>query len=198
MNENGQKATSGLDHAIDLVAREMTNLDAPAGTRVAVLARIENAPARTGSTLLPRWAWAPGVAVVVLAVSAAVWFARPAVRPESVTVRHDASSTPAAGTTQPQPRPSETLASAGAAASLLPGLTVEPRAAAVQPEEIATAAPEMGPAALPQPEPIVLAALGPDALQIPDISIAPFGDFKPITIQDIPVGSTEIQRRQNR
>jgi len=209
------ETTSPLDQAIDAVAREMTALDSPAGMRADVLARIEDVP-RPGSALLPRWALAAGMAVLVLAVAAAVWFARPGGRLESVTARHDTSSMPAAGATQVQPeasgavagagpvtagterglQPSGTLASTALATNTRPAGdagTAAGGAAAVQPDENATATPEMGPAALAQLDPIVIAAIGPDAIHVPDIGVEPLVDPKPITIQDIPVGSSEPQ-----
>jgi len=209
------ETTSSLDRAIDTVAREMTALDSPAGMRADVLARIEGAP-RPGTALVPRWAWAVGLAVVVLAVSATVWFAGPGRRPESVTVRHDTSSMPAAGATQiqpeasgavagagpvtagtePGPQPSGTLTSTALATNTRPvgdAGTAAGGAAAVQPDENATATPEMGPAALAQLNPIVIAAIGPDAIHVPDIGVEPLVDPKPITIQDIPVGAGEPQ-----
>jgi len=211
------ETTSSLDQAIDAVAREMTALDSPAGMRADVLARIEDVP-RPGSALLPRWALAAGMAVLVLAVAAAVWFARPGGRLESVTARHDTSATPAAGATAsqpsrnlasaglvtrattPGPQPSGALTMTGPAAGIparaLSGGgagTAAGGAAAVQPDENATATPEMGPAALAQLDPIVIAAIGPDAIHVPDIGVEPLVDPKPITIQDIPVGSSEPQ-----
>ena len=56
---------SDLDQAIDAVAREMTRMDAPATMRADVLARIEGGRTRAAAGL-PRWAWAAGMAVVVL------------------------------------------------------------------------------------------------------------------------------------
>ncbi|MCX6545896.1 MAG: hypothetical protein NTV05_15965 [Acidobacteria bacterium] len=178
-----------LDQAIDAVAREMTALDAPAGMRAEVLARIESAP-RPGSAVLPRWALAAGVAVLVLTVATALWVARPGDRPESATARHDTSSTPAAVTTPSQPQPSGNLVSAG----LETGGTAKPVArgvAAVQPDENVIPTPEMGPTALARLDPIVIPELGPEAIHIPDIDIEPLGDLKPITIPDISVGSGE-------
>jgi len=212
------EAASDLDQAIDVVAREMTALDAPAGMRADVLARIEGLP-RPGTALLPRWAWAAGLAVLVLAVAAAVWFARPGDRAESVTAKQDSSSMPAAGATQSQLQASGTLASAGSVtsgtepgpqpsrtlASTALAITARPAggagpaasgAAAAEPDQNATDTPEMGPPALAQLDPIVIAAIGPDAIHVPDIGVEPLVDPKPITIQDIPVGSGEPQRPQ--
>jgi len=187
--------TSSLDQAIDAVAREMTALDAPAGMRAEVLARIESERERSAGWL-PRWAWAGGVAVVVLAMASTVWFARPGDRSESAAARHDTSSMPAAGAPQSQQPASGELAGAAlAAGTQLAGATgpAARDAAAAEPDPNATATPEMGPPPLAQSAPIVLVALGPDAIHIPDISIDPLGDLKPITIQDIPVGSGEPQ-----
>jgi hypothetical protein len=201
---NGEAAPSldqaaDLDHAIDVVAREMTAVDASAGMRAAVLVRIEGERERSAGWL-PRWVWAAGVAVVVLAVAATVWFGRPGDRSESAAARHDTSSMPAAGAPQSQQPASGVLASAGLATDTRTG--TQPAgdaglaardAAAAEPDPNATATPEMGPPPLAQSAPIVLVALGPDAIHIPDISIDPLGDLKPITIQDIPVGSGEPQ-----
>ena len=191
-----------IDRAIDVVAREMTALDASAGMRAEVLARIESAPPRTGLGSLPRWATAASLAVVVLAVAAVVWFERPGGRPESVAGRPNSPTTNATGGARSEPRASQTLASAGPA-STAPAEVRSVRngnpaagggAATAEPGETATAEIDgMGPAALAPPDPIVLAAVGPAALHIPDIGIEPIGELKPITIQDIPVGSTEIK-----
>jgi len=191
---------SQIDEAIDLVAREMTNLDAPAGMRAEVLARIESAPSRTGFALLPRLATAVSLAVIVLAVAAVLWFARPANRPETVAAINHSSPAQAPRAAKPETRSSETPAHTGLAsttpAGTRTGAATGPAAGGAipaQPDQNATGAADMGPAALAQPEPIVIAALGPDALQIPAIGVEPIGDLKPITIQDIPVGSTENQ-----
>jgi len=187
--------TSSLDQAIDAVAREMTAVDAPATMMAEVLARIEGERERSAGWL-PRWAWAGGVAVVVLAMASTVWFARPGDRSESAAARHDTSSMPAAGAPQSQQPASGELAGAAlAAGTQLAGATgpAARDAAAAEPDPNATATPEMGPPPLAQPEPIAFVALGPDAIHIPDIGIGPIGDLKPITIQDIPVGSGEPQ-----
>ena len=189
-----------MDLAIDEVAREMTAMDAPAGMRAAVVERIEGA-ARSGRLMMPRWALAAGTAVVVLAVAAAVWFARPAVRPESVNAKHVVSSRPATGPDRSQAQPERSLASTALAAGVPAGSTAPGRAGAAvagQADANQTAAPEMGPAPLPGPDPIVLADLGPHALAITSISVTPLEDIQPIAIKDIPVGPTETQRRQDR
>jgi len=187
--------TSSLDQAIDAVAREMTAVDAPATMMAEVLARIEGERERSAGWL-PRWAWAAGVAVVVLAMASTVWFARPGDRSESAAARHDSSPTLATGGARSEPQPSGVLASAALAAGTQPAGAAGPAArdaAAAEPDPNATATLEMGPAALAQPDPIAFVALGPDAIHIPDIGIEPIGDLKPITIQDIPVGSGEPQ-----
>ena len=193
------EAGLSLDQAIDVVAREMTALDAPAGMRAEVLARIEGAP-RVGSPLMTRWTTAASVAVVVLAVVATVWFARPGERTESVNATHNTSSTLATSGARPEPQPSEKLTARGLAASMpagdQPSAGVRPAtrgAVSVQPGQDLHPRPEMGPAALVALEPIVLAKVGPDAIHIPDIGIEPLADLKPITIQDIPPGSTDSQ-----
>ncbi len=193
------EGASSLDDAIDVVAREMTNIDAPARLRADVLVRIEETP-RSATALLPRWAIAAGMAVVVLAVTAAVWLARPGDRPGLVVSKHDSSSTQARGGVRAKTQPLGIQASVGVAESAQTdarpggaGGAVARAAVAAQPDQTATAAPEMGPAALGQPEPIAIAALGPNALHIPAIGIEPLGELKPITIQDLPVDSGEPQ-----
>jgi len=200
-NPEDGRTPDAIDHAIDVVAREMTNVDAPAGLRAAVLARIENASPRSGMARLPRWATAASLAIVVLAVAAVVWIERPGGRPESVGARVDSATATATGGAKSEPRSSETLASAGPAAaapadartSRNGGPVAGGGAATAEPGENVTRADDAGPAALAPPDPIVLAAVGPAALHIPDIGIEPIGELKPITIQDIPVGSTEIK-----
>ncbi|MCX6538457.1 MAG: hypothetical protein NT151_05915 [Acidobacteria bacterium] len=198
---------SAIDQAIDVVAREMTRMEAPATMRAEVLARIEGEGERAAGQL-PRWAWAAGMAVIVMAVAATVWFGRPGDQPESVTARHDSSSIPAAGAAKPQPQPSGTLANAGLATGAGSARHSQSQSAPVRTgvrhgagvtggntpaAETAGAVEETGPSPLAQPDPIAIAALGPDAIHIPDIGVEPLVDLKPITIQDIPVGSTEIQ-----
>ncbi|MEI6669169.1 MAG: hypothetical protein WCP29_13525, partial [Acidobacteriota bacterium] len=71
------------------------------------------------------------------------------------------------------------------------GRTVPP--APGNPGPAATAAPDAGPDALSGPTPIVIVDIEPAAVRVPEIGVAPIGELKPITIQDIPGGPGPVQ-----
>jgi hypothetical protein len=195
-----------LDHAIEVAAREMTSVDAPGSMRAAVLARIETAPG--GFARLPRWAMAGGVAGLALAVAFAVWMMRPVSTPDAVTATQTTPAASPTGGSRPESDSAQTLArltpvttgsaSVPASGAVRNGAASSGAAAAILAVDGATGRLEMGPPPLAAPAPIVIDALAPVAIAIPEIGIAPLGDLKPITIQDMTTGSTEPQRRQDR
>jgi len=210
-----QKRDVDLDAAIDAVAREMTNLEAPASLRAEVLARIE-APAAGRWLGWQRWSLAAGAAVVVIA-AVAIWWptgpgdvrgtGRQAGVTDAPSVRSaefqpgvsDAPSGRSAGLQArgtgtaavrdiglPRPEPGQREARGTGSASVR-GTEPEPR--------VDEATPDFGPAPLAGPPPIAIDALAPGAIDIAEMQVPALEQIQPIAIKDIPIGSTDPQRR---
>jgi len=184
-----------LDRAIDAVAHEMTNAEAPVALRARVLARIDESR-QQGGFGMPRWAWA-GALTLVIATAAGIWLSVPTVhqpQPDGAfaTVTAPAGPPPAVESGAPPTItgiPSSTPQQVASTATR--GTRARVRAQHVEPG-LAWAA---GPAPLPAPDPIAIDTLLPDALAIPGIDVAPLGEIQPITIPTASPGLPEPQRR---
>ncbi|MDO8834903.1 MAG: hypothetical protein Q7V01_04875 [Vicinamibacterales bacterium] len=179
-----------LNRAIDTVARDMVSAESPASLPAAVTARIEE-DRRGRGVAFSRWAWAAaGTAVVVVAVG--TWLVQPTDQPHSegsfVTVSTPAGTPPVTSSGTPP----VTVATTGAP----PPVTARVRTPSSRPPH--GLAWEAGPEPLAGPEPIVIDALSPDSLEIPEIHIAPIADIEPITIPAAGPGLPEPQRRDSR
>ena len=197
----GGEPSSALDEVIDAVAREMTNLEAPAGLRAEVMARVEESDPRRGFAW-PRWALAAGAVVVVMA-AVAMW--RPIgpgnvrgtglSRPEQ---RRGASPAEAEGRRrQPGVLEGTSMRGTGLSASP-PSATTGPRrssASEVAQPGVEDATADFGPPPLASPPPIAIDALGPGAIEIGELQVPALGPIQPLAIKDISIGSNEPQRR---
>jgi len=199
----GRIRHADLDAAIDVVAREMTSLDAPATLRADVLAEIAGG-GRPGRFALPRWAWAAtaAAAFAVVVLVAAIWMTRPAPEPESsAALRGAAPASAGAGRTAGGGSPDAVVAAAGSMSGGLqnaaPGSRRAGAASAAAPDAN-SAEPDAGPAPLAAPQPIAVADLGPAVIEVTGIEVAPLNQLQPLAIKDISVGSTDPIRRQDR
>lgn len=182
-----------LNRAIDAVARDMVSADSPASLRAAVTARIEK-DRRWRGVSFSGWAWAAaGTTVVVVAVG--TWLAQPAHQPQPkgslATASTPAGPPPVDSIETP---PITTAAPAAASAQR----TVATRARTRPPRPTHGLAWEAGPEPLAGPAPIIIDALSPDSLEIPEIQIDPIADIEPITIPAAGPGLPEPQRRDSR
>jgi len=190
-----------LDSAINQVAREMTAAEPSSALRAQVLARVERERSgRAAGLFLPRWAWASGVAVLVVSIAITGWLARTVPGP-------DAGQMASASTTALRPdAPPSTAAAVGASPVLDTTLAAAqpmtlpaagPRAArpaAVPPQRIGLPD-DAGPSPLAGPDAIDIAPLGPAAIAIPALGVTALGQIEPITVSTIGPGSPEPQRR---
>lgn len=184
-----------LNRAIDAVARDMVSAESPASLRASVTARIEE-DRRGGGVAFSRWTWATAGAavVVVVVVAAGTWLAQPAHQPQPegsfVTASTPAGPPPVASGAPP------VTTAAPVAASTRPTVTARVRKPSPRPAH--GLAWEAGPDPLAGPAPIVIDALSPDSLEVPEIHIAPIADIEPITIPAAGPGLPEPQRRYSR
>lgn len=194
-----------LDDAIDVVAREMTDLEPRAALRALVLERIEQARTRTG-LIVPRRAWAGVAAVAVLAVVTGLWLTRTLPQPNAPQSSVAATRTAAPGAVgaasprkpvQPAAGPGTMSASPaahpgpGTRARQLPAsrgtqATRETAAGAVT--EAAALVP-----ALADIEPLRFSNVGPDALDVPGVVVAPLDVVPTLEIPGLNPGSTDTQ-----
>ena len=193
-----------LDTAIDVVAREMTAAEPPSALRAEILARIERErTGRSAGLLLPRWAWAGGVAVLVLGVATTAWLVRTVPAPGAGQIAK--TDTPAATNASPAASAPSTPAATGASPVLdttmasaravtLPAARPRASRPAAVPER-AGLPDDAGPAALAGPEAIDIAPLGPAAIAIPALGVSALGNIEPLTVPTIGPGSPEPQRR---
>jgi hypothetical protein len=194
-----------LDTAIDAVAREMTAAQPPLALRAEILARIERERiGRSAGLLLPRWAWAGGVAVLVVSVGITAWLVRTVPAPGAGQMA--STDTPAATNASPTTSLPSTPAATGASPVLdattasaqpvtLP--TARPRASrpAVVPAQRVGLPDDAGPSPLAGPDAIDIAPLGPAAIAIPALGVSALGTIEPLTVSTIGPGSPEPQRR---
>jgi hypothetical protein len=185
-----------LDQAIDQVAREMTAADPPSALRADVLARIErDRNGRSPGRLLPRWALAGGIAVLVIGVAITGWLARTVPAPaagERASI--DTAAKPATDQSRLTPPSEARLAADAAVAAVQPVPQSRPARPAARPQRIGL--PEgVGPSPLAGPDAIDIAPLGPAAIAVPGLGVAALTDIEPITVSTIGPGSPEPQRR---
>jgi hypothetical protein len=194
-----------LDAAIDVVAREMTDLDPSAAMRARVLERIEQDRQRPGFAL-PRWAWAGVSAVVVLAVATGLWLTRSVPGPggsEGTVVERRAAAPnlsdaalprqsaqpggePAATLVSPAGRPD--LSARAQLATATRGAQSTAGTAAEEATEYAGHVP-----ALADIEPLRFSTVEPAALHFPSVEVAPLDALPTIDIPSLNPGSTDTQ-----
>jgi hypothetical protein len=194
-----------LDAAIDVVAREMTDLDPSAAMRAQVLERIEQGRRRPG-LVLPRWAWAGVAATMVLAVATGLWLIRPVQGPRgserTVAERRapgpnlsdaelprqvaQAGGEPGATAASPAGRPA-------LSARAQPGPTTRGAQSAVATSAGAVAEDDALVPALAAIEPLRFSAVEPTGLHIPGVEVAPLDALPTIDIPSLNPGSTDTQ-----
>ena len=205
IQDSGEHTPIDIDAAIDVVAREMTDVDPSAAMRAQVLERIEQGRRRPG-LVLPRWAWAGVAATMVLAVATGLWLARPVQGPggsEGTVAEQRAAGPKLANATAPRP-------------SARPGTGPGPTAASPAGRPALSARAQLGPAthgaqsavgtaagavaeddalvpALAAIEPLRLSAVEPAGLHIPGVEVAPLGALPTIDIPSLNPGSTDAQ-----
>lgn len=185
---------SDLDRTIDLVARDMTAADVPAGFRGHVLAAIDERPRRNVLASRPL-VWA-GAAVVVIAlglVTRQAWQAGESQPPATLSVANTPGTAPATAPVVAPSAVADTAREQPATDTTSP--THRRRNTARLAPQRRGLAWEAGPAPLPAPDPITIDALAPAALDIPGVAIAPMDEIQPITIPPAGPGLTDPQRR---
>lgn len=192
MSEQEPRGHSGdLDLAIDGVARDMLDAEAPDSMRAAVLARLEAGPRAGWFAGLHRPAvWA--VAAAGVAVAIGVWVGLPHVRQQPQPAQAVARGIPAPGAV-PEASPAQSAVAAAAAAPGDAGSAatnpVGTRRAAPRPER---PRPDAYPDELPRlagPEPLTIDPLAPAPLAIEDIRVTP---MNPVPTLELP-GLDEVR-----
>jgi len=188
-NATGTAQPVNLDAAIDTVAREMTEAEPSGALRARVLEQIQQGRRRPGF-VLPRWAWAGAAAAVMLAVASSVWLAtRPAYQPQERA--RVAESRPAPEKASPAPQttavPGTTVPAALATA--VASRPAVPRAAEAPVGTRAEDSHHLP--ALAEIEPLRLASVEPEPLEMDDVELSPFPAMKPIEIPSLDMGPAD-------
>ncbi len=203
--DSGEHTPIDLDAAIDVVAREMTRMEPSAALRARVLERIEQETRRPGP-VLPRWAWAGGAAVMLVAVATGLWLTRPMPGPRGSegTVAQQRAAAPIVPD-RSVPRPSvQTGSEPGANTGSRPAGLLErspsaPRMPLSGAQSIADAAagPLMEDAALVPPladiEPLGFSTVEPAPLHVRIVDVAPLDLVPTIDIPSLHPGPTDPQ-----
>ena len=194
-----------LNAAIDIVAREMTEMDPSAALRARVLERIEQDRQRPGFAV-PRWAWVGVAAVTVLAVATGMWLIRPRPGPlgsEGTVAEQRAAGPTLADATLPRPsgraaggpatasEPATGKADSGGRAERLRGAR-RARPIAGSSDGAVTEDDALVPA-LADIEPLRFSAVEPAALHVPGMEVAPLNAPPTIDIPALNPGSTDIR-----
>ena len=206
IRSSGEHTPIDIDAAIDVVAREMTDLDPSAALRARVLERIEQGRRRPG-LVLPRWAWAGVAATMVLALATGVWLTRSVQRPggpEGNMAQQRAAEPNLADAALPRQsvrpggEPGATAATPPAGRAALSaraqrgpatrGAQSTAGSAAEAAADDATLVP-----ALADIEPLRFSAVEPAPLDVPVVEVAPLNAVPTIDIPSLKPGSTDTQ-----
>ena len=202
-----------LDAAIDMVAREMTNLDAPAAWRVRVMDRIGG---QKDGFRVPFWAlgaprgtWSAAAAMVAIVVAAGVWIEHgELLRGPAVNQVHVADLNNAAPGPHHPPPPPSTQGRAADVVGSGPGHPLDQplnhmRIRLANPTIVANAIGEDARGdvaeeadfvhALADIEPLTFSAVGPAALNIPSVEVAPLGAVPTLDVPSLNPGSTDTR-----
>ena len=205
IQDSGEHTPIDIDAAIDVVAREMTDLEPSAAMRARVLERIEQDRQRPGFAL-PRWAWAGVAATMVLAVATGLWLTRPLAGPNGLegTVAErrapapkSSDRTPPRQVAQAGGEPGATAASRAGRPALSaraqPGLATRGAQSAVETSAGAVAEDDALVPALADIEPLRFSTVEPAALHVPSVEVAPLDALPTIDIPSLNPGSTNTQ-----
>jgi len=202
---SGEHTPIDIDAAIDVVAREMTDLEPSSALRAQVLERIQQGRRRPG-LVLPRWAWAGVSSVVVLAVATGLWLTRSV--PGAGGSERTVAEQRAAGPKSPDRTPPRQVAQAGGepgataasragrpalSARAQPGLATRGAQSAVETSAGAVAEDDALVPALADIEPLRFSTVEPAALHVPSVEVAPLDALPTIDIPSLNPGSTDIR-----
>jgi hypothetical protein len=191
-----------IDAAIDAVAREMMTLEPPSAFRASVMDRIGLQPTPRGPEwwvlTAPRGAWAAAAVVLVLMAATGVWIERGEILPAqggmaSLTVAPLSPPNPPAG----QARPSDGLSANAGREAALAAPSAQFRRSAVRvgaASQVRTTDDdvEIVPA-LAELEALQFTNIGPDALDIPAIEVAPLPTIPSLDIPSLHLDSTDTR-----
>jgi hypothetical protein len=205
IRDSGEHTPIDIDAAIDVVAREMTDLEPSAALRAQVLERIEQGRRRPG-LVLPRWTWAGVAATMVLAVATGLWLTRPMPEPRGfkdivAAQRAAAPILPGAALPRPSAQPG---GEPGATAASPAGRTdsgVRAQRVSATPGTRTTLGADAGEVAdggalvpaLADITPLGFSTVEPAALHIPWVEVAPLDALPTIDIPSLNPGSTDIR-----
>jgi hypothetical protein len=193
-----------LDAAIDVVAREMTDLEPSAALRAQVLERIEQGRRRPG-LVLPRWTWAGVAATMALAVATGLWLTRPMPEPRGSegTVAERRAAAPNSSDRTPPRQVAQAGSEPGAMPSSSTGQPAPGARALRMPKRGAQSAAGIAAGAaaeddgrvpaLAEIEPLRFSAVEPAALHIPGMEVVPLTAVPTIDIPSLNPGSTDTQ-----
>jgi len=194
-----------LDAAIDVVAREMTEVDPPASLRAQVLERIEQGRRRPG-LVLPRWTWTGLAATMVLAVATGLWLTRPMPEPRGskdivAAQRGGRSDMTVAALSRPPAQPGGEPGATAASPAGRTGSGVYAQRVSATPGTRSTMGTDAGEVAdggalvpaLAEIEPLRFSTFEPAALHIPGVEVAPLDARPTIDIPSLNPGSTDIR-----
>jgi hypothetical protein len=194
-----------LDAAIDVVAREMTEMKPSAALRARVLERIEHDRQRPGFAL-PRWAWAGVSAAVVLAVATGLWLTRSVPGPggsEGIVAERRAAALnlPDAALPRQSAQPGGEPGAVAASAAGRPALSARAQPGRSTRGAQSTAGPAAEEAtdyaghvpALADIEPLRFSTVEPAALHFPSVAVAPLDALPTIDVPSLSPGSTDTQ-----
>lgn len=180
MSEHEPRVPSDdLDRAIDVVARDMVDVDAPASMRASVLAHLDTGPPAGWIAGLHRPAvWAAAAAGIAVAIG--LWVSLPfeqeQPRPGPAIARGTAASAPAPVVQTTQGAVSAGAATTGAAEPSGPATPVAAARPRIRPGRPRPGAAPEGLPRLAAIEPLGIDPLAPPSLTLEDIRVTPMGD----------------------